>query len=170
MRVTIGRIGRPHGVLGEVTVEVRTDEPDELFVPGAQISVGDNPMTITAFRWHNTRGLMRLAGVDDRTDAEALRNLLIEVERADDAVPVEDDTFYDGSLLECGVEDLSGNPIGVVTDVVHVPEQDLLVVSTAVGREIFVPFVAAIVPVVDIAARRIVIDPPPGLLEPDDAH
>jgi 16S rRNA processing protein RimM len=170
MRVTIGRIGRPHGVLGEMTVEVRTDEPDQLFVVGVNVWVGDRVMTITNFRWHNQRGLLRLDGIDDRDDAESLRDLLIEVERADDAVPAEEDTFYDASLVHCSVEDGTGQLVGVVTDVVHVPGQDLLVVTTAQGREIFIPFVASIVPIVDVTARRIVIDPPPGLLESEDAH
>jgi 16S rRNA processing protein RimM len=166
MRITIGRIGRPHGVTGELTVEVRTDEPDELFVEGAQILVADQPMTIEHFRWHNQRGLMRLSGVEDRNAAELVRNALIEIDRPEDLIPVESDTFYDHNLIGCSVEDAAGIAIGVVTDVVHVPGQDLLVVTLASAREVFVPFVAAMVPMVDVRERRIVIDPPPGLLEP----
>lgn len=169
MRVTIGRIGRPHGIHGEMTVEVRTDEPDELFAPGARIMVGNQFREITGFRWHQTRGLMTLDGISDRTAAETLRDSMIEIERPDDATPAEEDTYYDAALLECEVADSSGNVIGVVTEVVHVPGQDLLVVTTPTGREIFIPFVASIVPSVDVSGRRIVIEPPPGLLEVDDA-
>ena len=170
MRVVVGRIGRPHGIRGEVTVETRTDEPDERFAPGAVLSV-DGPvheLTVERTHWHSGRLLVTFQGVADRTEAEALRGLLLHVERGEDELPDDPDEYYDSSLVGCEVSRVDGTAVGVVTEVVHLPAQDLLAIRTADDRDVLVPFVSAIVPEVDPAARRIVIDPPPGLLEEVD--
>lgn len=167
MRVVVGRIGRPHGIRGEVTVEPRTDEPDERFAPGAVLSV-DGPVTtlvVDRAHWHSGRLLVAFAGVHDRNAAEALRGLLLHVERPADELPADPEEFYDSSLVECTVELADGTPVGVVSEVVHLPGQDLLSVRTPDDRDVLVPFVEAIVPTVDVAERRIVITPPPGLIE-----
>ncbi len=168
MLVTVGRIGRPHGILGEVTVEVRTDEPDERFVPGTEVLVDSVPRLIASAHWHGNTLLLRFLGVDDRDAAEELRNRLIEVERAEDARPDEPDAFYDSALRGCAVQDVAGLGIGVVEDVVHLPGQDLLSVRLNDDREVLVPFVNAIVPAIDIDARIVTINPPPGLLDTDE--
>lgn len=168
MRVVVGRIGRPHGIVGEVTVEVRTDEPDARFAPGSRLLV-DPPgrdLVVSSARWHSGRLLLRLEGVADRSAAEALRGTLLHVERAADEVPDEPDDYYDSTLVGCGAVLADGTAVGEVEDVLHLPAQDLLVVRTAAGAEVLVPFVAAIVPEVDLDARRIVLDPPDGLLDP----
>lgn len=171
MRVVVGRIGRPHGIRGEVTVEPRTDEPDERFAPGAVLSV-DGPVSalvVDHTHWHSGRLLVTFAGVHDRNAAEALRGLLLHVERAADELPDDPEEYYDSALVDCAVELSDGSPVGVVTEVVHLPGQDLLAVRTPDERDVLVPFVEPIVPIVDVAARRIVITPPPGLLEePED--
>jgi len=170
VRVVVGRIGRPHGIRGEVTVETRTDEPDERFAPGAVLSV-DGPvheLTVERTHWHSGRLLVTFQGVADRTEAEALRGLLLHVERGEDELPDDPDEYYDSSLVGCEVSRVDGTAVGVVTEVVHLPAQDLLAIRTADDRDVLVPFVSAIVPEVDPAARRIVIDPPPGLLEEVD--
>lgn len=169
MRVVVGRIGRPHGIRGEVTVEPRTDEPDERFAPGAVLSV-DAPVSelvVDRLHWHSGRLLVTFRGVADRNDAEALRGLLLHVERDADAVPEDPDEFYDSSLVDCAVELTDGTPVGVVAEVVHLPGQDLLAIRTPDDRDVLVPFVEAMVPTVDVPGRRIVIDPPPGLLDED---
>ena len=167
MRVVVGRIGRPHGIRGEVTVESRTDEPDERFAPGAVLSV-DGPvheLTVDRTHWHSGRLLITFHGVDDRNAAEALRGLLLHVDRDDDDVPDDPDEYYDSTLVGCQVTLADGAQVGIVTEVVHLPAQDLLAVRTRDDRDVLVPFVRAMVPEVDPASRRIVIDPPPGLLE-----
>jgi 16S rRNA processing protein RimM len=167
MRVVVGRIGRPHGIRGQVTVETRTDEPDERFAPGAVLSV-DGPvhhLVVDRTHWHSGRLLVSFQGIGDRSAAEAVRGLLLHVERADDALPDEPDEYYDSNLEGCAVVLLDGTPVGTVSEVVHLPAQDLLAVRTPDDRDVLVPFVSAIVPTVDVAARRIVIDPPPGLLD-----
>ncbi len=171
MRVVVGRIGRPHGIRGEVTVEPRTDEPDERFAPGAVLSV-DGPvheLVVDRTHWHSGRLLVTFAGVPDRTAAEALRGLLLHVERADDETPDDPDEYYDSTLTGCAVELADGTSIGAVEEVLHLPSQDLLVVRGPEDREVLVPFLAAFVPTVDVVGRRIVIDPPAGLLDEDGA-
>lgn len=167
MRVVVGRIGRPHGIRGEVTVEPRTDEPDERFAPGAVLLV-DGPvrqLTVGRAHWHSGRLLIAFEGVDDRNAAEALRGLLLEAERDEDQTPDDPEEFYDSSLVGCAVVDPAGASIGTVREVVHLPAQDLLDVEMASGRRALVPFVAEIVTSVDIAGRRVVVDAPPGLLD-----
>jgi 16S rRNA processing protein RimM len=170
MRVVVGRIGRPHGIKGEVTVETRTDEPEERFAPGAVLFVDPPAGTLRVLRshWHSGRLLVAFAGVDDRNAAEALRGLLLHVDRAESEQPADPEEFYDSSLQGCRVVLLDGTDVGEVIDVVHLPAQDLLAIRGEGDREVLVPFVAALVPSVDLPGRRIVIDPPGGLLDPEE--
>jgi 16S rRNA processing protein RimM len=171
LRVVVGRVGRPHGIRGEVTVEVRTDEPENRFAPGAVLSV-DGPVSalvVDRTHWHSGRLLVHFQGIEDRNAAESLRGLLLHVERAPDEEPDDPEEYYDSSLVGCSVELGDTTPVGVVTDVVHLPAQDLLAVRTPDDRDLLIPFVSAIVPLVDIAAGRVVIDPPPGLIEAEEA-
>jgi 16S rRNA processing protein RimM len=165
MLVTIGRVGRPHGIRGEVTIEVRTDEPERYFVDGQSVDVDGNPTVIVRAHWHGQRMLLTFEGVTDRTAAEQLRGAVLTAERADDEQPEDPDNFYDASLMGAEVTLVNGDPVGQLSEIVHLPGQDLLVVTNEHGREFLVPFVSEIVPVVDVASKRIVIDPPPGLLE-----
>jgi len=167
MQVVIGRIGRPHGVRGEVTIETRTDEPDRHFVAGNVLLVeGGQPLTIETVKWHSGRLIATFAGFSDRTAAESLRNTVLEAERADDERPEDPDEFYDYQLVGLDVVTTAGEVVGIVSEVLHLPAQDVLSVTSG-DREILVPFVSAVVPQVDLDARRIVIDPPPGLLDAD---
>lgn len=168
MLVTVGRVGRPHGIHGEVTVEVRTDEPDERFTPGTEVLVASVPKLISSAHWHGNKLLLRFFGVDDRTAAEELRNALIEVERAEGATPDEPDEFYDSALRGCAVQDIAGSVLGVVEDVVHLPGQDLLSVRLTDKREVLIPFVSAFVPTIDIDSRVVTVSPPLGLLDADE--
>jgi len=167
MRVVVGRIGRPHGIRGEVTIEPRTDEPDVRFAPGAVLFV-DHPcktLVVESLHWHSGRILLAFEGVETRNDAEELRNLLLEVERDADETPDDPDEYYDSALIDCAVQLADGTAIGTVTDVVHLPSQELLAVRTVDDREVLIPFVTEIVPTVDINGRLITITPPPGLLD-----
>ncbi|MFA7323461.1 MAG: ribosome maturation factor RimM [Candidatus Nanopelagicales bacterium] len=171
MRVVVGRIGRPHGIRGQVTVESRTDEPDLRFVPGAQFVI-DGPLqllTVEAVHWHSGRLLLKFEGIHDRTWAESLRNTLLEIDRPEGEQPADPDEFYDDQLEDCVVESLDGTVIGKVTEVIHLPSQDMLSVTRADESEVLVPFIAQFVPTVDVIAKRIVIDPPAGLIEDVEA-
>ncbi|WP_283134218.1 ribosome maturation factor RimM [Rhizohabitans arisaemae] len=171
MRLVIGRIGRPHGVRGEVTVEVRTDEPGRRFTPGAVIStesadVGN--ITIEAVRWHSGRLLLRVAGVADRDAAEELRGTVLVVDSAELDDTGDPDEFYDHQLIGLAVVTTAGEAVGTVEAVLH-HGQDLLVVRRNAGEPVYIPFVKAIVPEVDLGAGRLVVDAPPGLLDLNEA-
>jgi 16S rRNA processing protein RimM len=174
MQLVVGRVGRPHGLRGEVTVEVRTDDPDQRFVAGSSLATVPaelGPLTVARSRWQSGRLLVGFAGYDDRNAAEELCNTILAID-SDELEPLEDpEDFYDHDLIGLQVVTAAGEPVGAVSDVLH-HGQDLLVIDGTgprSGAEILVPFVAAIVPEVDLPAGRLVIDPPPGLLDPDAA-
>jgi 16S rRNA processing protein RimM len=172
MQLVVGRIGRPHGVRGELTVEVRTDDPGSRFAAGSVLvtePAARGPLTITGSRWHSGRLLLTFAGCDDRTAAEELRGTFLVLDSAELAAPEDPDEYHDYQLIGLGAWTVAGEQVGTVADVLH-HGQDLLVIRPSGDRagagEILVPFVAAIVPEVDVAAGRLVIDPPAGLLDP----
>jgi 16S rRNA processing protein RimM len=167
MLLAVGRVGRAHGVRGEVSVEVRTDDPDARFAPGTSLVTDPRhvgPLTVESVRPHAGRLLVRFAGLGDRTAAEALRGVLLLVDSA--AIPPtgDPDEFHDHELIGLAAVTPEGIEVGEVVDVEH-PGQDLLVLRRRSGGEAYVPFVGAIVVDVDVAAGRMIIDPPPGLLE-----
>lgn len=164
MRVVVGRIGKPHGIRGEVTVEPRTDEPDVRFVAGAELMRHNGGLLlIELVHWHSGRLLVKFLGCDTRNDAEELRGTLLEVERDPEELPQGDDEFYDSQLIGCKAVTLDGDPIGEVKDVLHLPLQDVLVV-VAGDEEYLIPFVSEIVPEVDLETGLVKVNPPPGLL------
>ncbi len=182
MRLIVGRIGRPHGIRGESVIGVRTDEPDLRFAVGAVLDVartlpadargegyvGDGQLSVDSVRWHSGQLLVRFAGITDRTAAAELTGSWLSVDSSQLPETSDPDEFRDHELIGLSVRTSAGDPVGVVTDVLHYG-QDLLVVRPAEGtNEHLVPFVKAIVPEVDVSAGVIVIDPPPGLLEPID--
>jgi 16S rRNA processing protein RimM len=174
MLLVVGRVGRPHGLRGEVTVDVRTDDPDQRFAQGTVLATdpaGRGPLTVSSLRWHSGRLLIRFGDCQDREAAEGLRGIVLVVDAADLPAPSDPEEFSDHQLIGLQVLTVSGESVGLVADVLH-HGQDLLVITGAgprSGTEILVPFVAPIVPEVDITAGRLVIDPPPGLLDPDAA-
>ncbi len=161
----VGRIGRPHGLRGEVTVQVRTDSPQERFAAGAQLGAGaGRTLTVDAVRPHAANLLVRFAGVTDRAAAVELRGVLLTVEATELPDLDDPDEFYDHQLEGLAAVGSDGTTLGTVREVVHAPASDLLVVETDRG-EVLVPFVRAIVPEVDLAGGRVVLDPPAGLLD-----
>jgi 16S rRNA processing protein RimM len=164
MQLVVGRITRPHGVRGEVSVEVRTDEPERRFAVGSVLATDPaeaGPLTVASARWHTGRLLVGFAGIADRNQAEDLRGIWLTLDSAEAGSSDDPDEFHDHELIGLAVVTVSGEPVGRVSDVRH-QGQDLLVIEP---DDLLVPFVAAIVPEVDVAAGRLVIDPPPGLLE-----
>ena len=162
---------RPHGLRGEVAVEVRTDDPDERFAAGSVLGTDPpaaGPLTVVSTRWHSRRLLVSFAGITDRDQAEPLRGVWLTVNAAQVTTPEDPDEFHDDQLVGLTVVTTAGEQVGVVTDVRH-HGQDLLVIEPAAGSdrrgEVLVPFVAAIAVDVDVAGGRLVIDPPAGLLD-----
>lgn len=160
----VGRIGRPHGVKGDVHVQVLTDLPEVRFAPGAVLGAPGVELTVARARWHSGRLIVGFEGVRTREDAEAVQGRLLDI-GPDQAGDPGDGCWWDRDLVGLRVELPGGEPVGRVREVVHLGGQDLLAVDIAAGGEALVPFVAAVVPVVDVTGGRVVIDPPEGLLE-----
>ncbi|MET8577445.1 ribosome maturation factor RimM [Streptomyces sp. NPDC005012] len=168
MQLVVARIGRAHGIKGEVTVEVRTDEPELRLAPGAVLATDPasaGPLTIETGRVHSGRLLLRFEGVRDRTGAEALRNILLIADVDPDELPEEEDEYYDHQLMDLDVVTVDGEAVGRITEISHLPSQDLFVVEREDGSEVYVPFVQEIVVEIDLEEQRAVIDPPPGLID-----
>ena len=133
MQLVVGRITRPHGVRGEVSVEVRTDDPDLRFAVGRVMATDPaaaGPLTVESVRWHSGRLLIRFAGIGDRNQAEELRGTWLTLDSAQVGSTGDPDEFHDHELIGLAVVTTSGEPVGRVTDVRHFG-QDLLVIEPA---------------------------------------
>jgi 16S rRNA processing protein RimM len=162
--VLVGRVGRAHGVRGDVTIDVRTDEPERRFAVGTRFGTRRGPLTVGGSRWHGKRLLVTFEEVLDRSAAEAVRGTELWVAVPADERPSDPEEFYDHQLLGLRVETTTGLLVGEVSEVLHLPAQDVLVVPYQ-GRDVLVPFVGDLVPVVDVDARRLVVAETPGLLD-----
>ncbi|MFF9899805.1 ribosome maturation factor RimM [Streptomyces longispororuber] len=168
MQLVVARIGRAHGIKGEVSVEVRTDEPELRLAPGAVLATDPaarGPLTIETGRVHSGRLLLRFAGVRDRSGAEELRNTLLIAEVDPDELPEDEDEYYDHQLMDLDVVTADGTEVGRITEISHLPTQDLFIVERPDGSEVLIPFVEDIVTEIDLEEQRAVIDPPPGLID-----
>ena len=174
IEVVVGRIGKPHGLRGEVTIDVRTDEPDRRFTPGttlrAQPPQGSasplTSLTVSRARWHQTVLLLTFEEIDGRDAAEAARGIVLHATLGPQDAPEDPEEFYDHQLIGLAAYDEAGTHLGEVTAVVHGSAQDLLTIRTLDERSTLVPFVAALVPEVDVPAGRVVIADRPGLVTP----
>ena len=165
----VGRIAKAHGIGGELAVDVHTDAPDERFAPGAALNArlrdrSVRTLTVSTVRPHGTRLLVRFTEVPDRTVAETLRGAQLLVDAADLPPSEDPDEFYDHELEGLAAVLADGTEVGKVREIARSPGGELLVIDVAEGREALVPFVREIVPEVDVAGGRVVLDPPEGLL------
>ena len=171
MLLTVARIGRPHGLRGEVALDVRTDAPQDRLVVGARFATepaAAGPLEVERVREAQGRWYVTFAQAADRTAAEALRGvaLLVDSDDVDD-----DDGWYPHELVGLRAEHATdGRPLGEVVGLEHLPAHDVLVLREPDGVRTLVPFVEAIVPVVDVTGGRVVLDPPGGLLASDAAN
>ena len=174
IEVVVGRIGKPHGIRGEVTIDVRTDEPERRFAPGttlrAQPPQGSHSplrtLTVVRSKWHTNVLLVAFAEIGDRSAAEAARGIVLHTTLDADEVPEDPDEYYDHQLVGLAAYDLDGTHLGELTAVQHGSAQDLLTIRTPDGRTTLVPFVTALVPEVDVPGGRVVIADRPGLVSP----
>jgi 16S rRNA processing protein RimM len=171
--VVVARVGRPHGLRGEVTVRLHTDEPERRLAVGAVLATEAPPgsgvpreLTVRSTRVHRGIWLVAFDEVPDRTGAEGLRGTRLVLD-ADDAPAVEDeeDVFGEEELVGLTVVDTEGTALGEVAGLELGAAQDRLRVRLADGREGLVPIVAALVPEVDVAGGRVVVDAPAGLFD-----
>jgi len=170
MQLTVAKIGRAHGLRGEVALDIRTDTPAERLVVGAVLGTdraGLSTLTIATTRDHQGRWFATFAEVTDRTGAEGLRGVNLVV---DEDASEEEDAWYPHELVGLRAEHVDGRVIGTVQALEHLPAHDALLILESTGERSLVPFVRAIVPVVDVPGGRVVIDPPGGLLASDVAN
>jgi 16S rRNA processing protein RimM len=174
MQLIVGRIVRPHGIVGELVIDVRTDEPEQRFRPGSVLVTDPgraapgpvpNKLTIQTVRPHQGRLLVVFDGVHDRTLADNLRGVLLCVDSDDVPATDDPDEFHDYQLVGLAAVTPDGEALGEVVRVEHAPASELLVLRRPDGRTALVPFVKAIVPDVDLAGRRVVMTPPEGLFD-----
>jgi 16S rRNA processing protein RimM len=171
VNTVVGVIGRPHGVRGEVAVELRTDEPERRFAPGEVLleEGGNRQLTVRSVRHHSGRLLVSFAELVDRAGAEAVRGMLLTAAVEPDERPAEPDEFYDRHLIGLRATTPEGAEVGRVRSVLHLPAQEVLEIETAAGPRL-VPFVEALVPHVDLEAGSLTVVNLTGLLhDPDDA-
>jgi 16S rRNA processing protein RimM len=163
----VGWISRAHGIRGQVIVNPETDFLEERFQPGAELFVERNgqmeALTVTTARFHRDRPVIGIAGVETMNDADVLSGLELRVP-VDRLTPLPAGTFYRHDLIGCRVETRDGRRVGLVRDVEGTMGGSRLVIDGGSG-DVLVPLVDAICTLVDPAAKRIVIDPPDGLIE-----
>lgn len=160
MRLLVGRIGRAHGILGEATIEVRSDDPENRFAVGQKLQSDEHGLlTITSRRVHNGILLLGFAGYTDRNQMEKLRNTLLYADVDINEVREDADDYHVLQLIGCTAFLESGEVFGEVTDVINLPGQDLLAIKTST-HESLIPFVHQLVPIVDVKAKRVVVIPP----------
>lgn len=185
MQVLVARIGKPHGIRGEVTVQLFTDNPGERFAPGEVLQIRgfdartpvaniapQGELTVASARWNKKILIVRFEEITSRNDAEVLRNSQLEF---DSSADTDDESFYEHDLLNLPVylmsgfpdgELPSGEPLGAVTGLQTMPTQDLLLFElSANGEEVMIPFVEELVPEVDLDKKFVLINPPAGLIE-----
>jgi 16S rRNA processing protein RimM len=170
-QVRVGRLTKAHGLKGALKIELYTDDPDRRFEPGAvfdlQVPTSSpwhgKTLELIELRFYNGSPVGFFVGVTDRSAAETLVKAILWVDQDPTQLPEEQDAWYDYQLV--GLRALrDGAEVGTVARVEHFPAQDLLVIATGSG-EVLVPFVAAIVPAVDIVAGTVTLTPPAGLFE-----
>ena len=160
MKLNVGRIGKAHGILGEATIEVRTDEAENRFAIGAVLETDSHgELTVVSARVHNGILLLGFQGIEDRNSIEALRNELLYAEVDIQAPGIDEDDYHVLQLVGCTAYLVDGDEFGVVTDVLNLPGQDVLAIKSADG-EVLIPFVRQLVPVVDVKAKRMTVIPP----------
>ncbi len=175
--MVVGRVARPHGISGELTVRSRTDEPEVRFTVDAELVAERDevrrPVRIVGVRPHAADLLVYFDGVTTREQAAELSGALLYASVDADVTPADPDEFYDHQLIGATVRTVEGREVGTVREVLHLPLQDVLAVDargTDGMREVLVPFVAEIAVEVELSSvpATVLIAPPPGLLDDDE--
>lgn len=172
----VGRLTKPHGLKGGLKLELYTDNPDLRFVPGAvfylQVPTDsvwfEKTVTVRELRYFNGQAVVFFEELSDRTAAESIARAILWIDEQQVLAGEEDDAWYDQQLIGMRVL-VDGKDVGEVSEVKHLPAQDLLEVDTG-DNKVLVPLVKAIVPEVDTAKRVIHVTPPTGLFHDEDAE
>ena len=171
MDLVVGRLGRPHGVHGEISVEVRTDEPELRFAKGSKLSVkeSNNQLTVLSSRWHQEKMLVKFEEITDRDLANEIKGKTLTIKIDPNSIETKKDQYYEFQLAGLKVIDKNGKTLGQIKEVITNLAQDLLVVETVDKREVLVPFVKQIVTTVDLDKKIVIMDPPTGLFDEENA-
>ena len=171
--VIVGRIRKAHGIRGELVVEPITDAPDAVFASGRRVFAGDTagelvpdapPLDVVRSRAFKDGLLVTFASITDRNEAERWRDRYV-LARPEDLPPIADDEIFVHDLLGLRVRRSSGEDIGAVIDIYELPQGLVLEIDRGAAGNVLVPFHESMVDRVDVDARLIVLDPPPGLLD-----
>ncbi|MCC6744242.1 MAG: ribosome maturation factor RimM [Acidobacteria bacterium] len=166
--VVVAHITRAWGIRGEVTAEILTDFPerfDELSGVTLRRGATSREAVLERFRFHKGRVLLKFEGVETMNDALPLAGADVVIPESEVFAIQEEDVFYEFDLVGCSVELTDGSAVGTVGSILHTGAGELLSIAREGRAEALVPFVEAICIEVDVDARRIVIDPPEGLLD-----
>lgn len=159
--LVVGQVVKPHGVRGEVAVEIMTDFPrrfallDKVYLEGKAFALEN-------FRLHKGRALLKLAGCDDRRAAEDLRGKLVQIP-VGEAMPLGKDEYYVHQIMGLKVWTTEGELLGQVSEVLSTPANDVYVVWGE-GQEMLIPAIEDVVVKVDLAERKLVVEPIEGLI------
>lgn len=170
MELTVAKIGRAHGLRGEVALDLRTDDPELRFAVGQvlrTVPAEAGPLTVTGNRIQNGRWHVTFAELTDRTAAENARGIELVI---DADASEEEDAWYPHELNGLRAELTDGTVVGTIIGLEHLPASDMLVLRETDGTRTLVPFVRVMVPVVDVPGGKVVLDPPGGLLARDAAN
>lgn len=166
--IAVARIARPQGIRGEVIADLLTDFPDRFAaLDEVRLAKPDGTVELAHLekaRLHQGRVILKFKGSDSRNAAEMLRDVRVLVTRAQ-LVVLPKDTYYDFDLIDCAVITTAGQPVGKVTQVHNYGAAPLLAVRGETGKEVLIPLASTICLDVDVAQKRIVVEPPEGLLE-----
>ncbi|AWB89617.1 ribosome maturation factor RimM [Salinibacterium hongtaonis] len=175
-QLRVGRLTKAHGLKGAIKIELYTDDPARRFVPGAVFTLQvptsspwhGKTIELVELKWYNSHAVAFFKDVPDRSTAESLIKAILWIDHDLAETSDEEDAWFDHHLVGLAVM-RDGVKVGTITLVDHLPAQDLLHVETPNG-EVLVPFVKAIVPVVDVAGGTVTVTPPAGLFEelPDE--
>lgn len=159
----VGQVRAPHGVRGEVRVQILTDFP-ERFRQGADVWIGPEPRryVIQKARFHEGDVLIKLVGLDDRNAVESLRGAEVSVP-VEQAMPLPEGTFYVHQIIGLDVWTEEGERLGKITEVLSLPANDIYVVNAA-QDEIWLPAIADVVLDIDLERRRMTVHLMPGLV------
>lgn len=171
MDLVVGRLGRPHGVHGEISVEVRTDEPELRFAKGSKLSLkeSNNQLTVLTSRWHQEKMLVKFEEITDRDLANEIKGKTLTIKIDPNSIETKKDQYYEFQLAGLKVIDKNDKTLGQIKEVITNLAQDLLVVETVDKREVLVPFVKQIVTNVDLNKKLVIMDPPTGLFDEENA-
>jgi 16S rRNA processing protein RimM len=165
--IVVGVVTKPHGIHGEVTVQSRSDNPERWRPEAVVFDQAGTEYRVSDVRAHGSRLLVRFHGVDDRTTAETLRGRELLVPES--WLPeLPEGEWWPNQIEGCRVVTVDGRDLGVVTQVIANPANDLWVAVDDAGRETLVPALTDLLREVDVVGKRIVVRDVPGLTAPDE--